>query len=360
MKKIVIVAGDKSADLYGSLLCKRLKENFNDLEVFSFGGPNLAQHSEQKIDLLSHSVSGIFEVLSHLKDILNVFGQTLKQIDEIKPDLVILMDFPDFNLRLAKKINKKFPVFYYISPQVWAWRKNRVELIKKYVDKMIVIFKFEEAFYREKGMDVHYFGHPLLEVIGKKDIETKKIISLLPGSRKNEISKNLPVMLEAKNIIERQNPGYSFRIIKPEHIEKDFYSKFTKNTQITPHSYSAIAESEFVIAASGTATVEVAILEVPYLIIYKVNPLTFFLLKRMVDTEFIGMVNILASRKIIEELIQAKASPENIAQITLQYLKDKEKYKKTKEDLRQIKDILAPVGATESLSSFIGRYLKLS
>ena len=360
MKKIVIVAGDKSADLYGSLLCKKLKEKFNDLELFSFGGPNLAQHSQQKINLLSHSVSGIFEVLAHLKDILNTFKRALSYIDEIKPDLVILMDFPDFNLRLAKKINKKFPVFYYISPQVWAWRKNRVELIKKYVEKMIVIFKFEEEFYKKNGMDVHYFGHPLLEVIGENTSKTKKVISLLPGSRKNEIAKNLPVVLKAKKIIEQKNPGYSFRIIKPEHIEADFYNSFTNDVEITPHSYSVIAESAFIIAASGTATVEVAILGVPYLIMYKVNPLTFFLLKRMVDTEFIGMVNILSGKRVVEELIQNEANPTAIAQITLSYLNDQGKYEKIKNDLKQIKDILSPLGATENLAKFIGQYLRLS
>ena len=360
MKKIAIVAGDKSADLYGGLLCKNLKDKFNDLEIFSFGGPHLAHHSNQKINLLAHSVSGIFEVFSHLKDILNVFKQTLTHINEIKPDLVILMDFPDFNLRLAKEINKRFPVFYYISPQVWAWRKKRVQIIKKYVEKMIVIFKFEEEFYKKEGIEVHYFGHPLLEIIKKMEIGSKPIISLLPGSRKNEISRNLPVMLKAKTIIEKELPTYSFRIMRPLHIEEDFYTKWAKSIKVIPHSYSAIQESEFIIAASGTATVEIAILGIPYLIIYKVNPLTWWLLRRMVDTDFIGMVNILASKKIIEELVQKEADPRTIAQKTINYLTEKSNYQRVKNDLLQIRDLLSPIGATVKFSDFIGKYLNLS
>ena len=360
MKKIVIVAGDKSADLYGGLLCKKLKEKFTNFEIFSFGGPQLAEHSNQKINLLKHSVSGIVEVISSLREILHTFNRTLKFIDEIKPDLIILMDFPDFNLHLAKKINKKFPVFYYISPQVWAWRKKRMHQIKKYVEKMIVIFKFEEAFYKKEGVDALYFGHPLLEIIEKKEIRPRKVISLLPGSRKNEISKNLPVMLGAKKIIENKLSGYSFRIIKPAHIEEDFYHKFNTDAEIIPHSYSVIQESEFIISASGTATVEIAILEVPYLIIYKVNPLTWHIVRGIVDTKFIGMVNILSHQKIIDELLQNEANPKRIAQKTLGYLTSSDKYRRIKSDLGGVKELLSPYGATEKFADFIGDYLGLS
>jgi len=360
MKKIVIVAGDKSADLYGELLCEKLKKKFKDLEILSFGGPQLAAHSQQKINLLEHSVSGIFEVLTHLGDILNTFKQTLSTINEIKPDLVILMDFPDFNLRLAKKLNKKFPVFYYIGPQVWAWRKKRVKQIKKYVEKMIVIFKFEEDFYRRQGMDTLYFGHPLLEIIKPQMQEPKKIISLMPGSRKTEVSHNLPIMLKAKKLIERKLPDYAFRILRPVHIPESFYTGFSSEIEVSAHSYLRVQESEFIITASGTATVEIAILEVPYLIMYKVNPFTFYVLRKMVNTKFIGMVNILCSKKIVQELLQNQATPQRLAQKTLEYLTDKDKYKRIKEDLKKVKEKLSPYGATEKFADFIGDYLKLA
>jgi lipid-A-disaccharide synthase len=359
MKKIVIVAGDKSGDIYGGFLSKKLKEKNPLLEIYSFGGKNLANYSRQIIDLTAHSVSGLAEVLSSLKEILNIFNKTLNAIEEIKPDLVILIDFPDFNLRLAKRLNKKYPLFYYVSPQVWAWRKKRIESIKRYVDKMIVIFKFEEDFYRKQGIDALYFGHPLLEIIKGNNLETKKIISFLPGSRKNEIKKHLPLMQGTKKIIEKELSGYRFRLIRPENIEEDFYNKFNHDFEIVSHSYDAIQESKFIITSSGTATVEISILEVPFLIIYRLNSLTWQILKRMVRAKFIGMVNILASKKIVEELLQKEATPQRIAVITLEYVKNEEKYLTLKKELGSIKNLLYPAGATEKIAEYICGYLKL-
>ncbi|MBU1121780.1 MAG: lipid-A-disaccharide synthase [Candidatus Omnitrophota bacterium] len=359
MKKIVIVAGDKSADIYGGLLCEKIQEKFDGVEIFSFGGNNLAKSSHQVINLLDHSVSGLVEVISSIKKLFDIFKRMIEEINRIKPDLIILMDFPDFNLKLAKTLNKKYPLFYYISPQLWAWRKSRINLIKKYVDKMVVIFKFEEDFYKKENVDALYFGHPLLEMIKNKETEPKKIISFLPGSRKNEIKKHLPVMLETKKILEKELKDFSFRIIRPDNIEEDFYKKLSPKIEITPHSYDRIKESAFIITCSGTATVEISILEVPFLIIYKMNPLSWHILRRIVDTKFIGMVNILSGKKVIEELIQEKANPKNIAKITLEALKHTEKYQKIKEELKQVKSTMSPYGATDKFADFIGQYLNL-
>ncbi|MDD5195287.1 MAG: lipid-A-disaccharide synthase [Candidatus Omnitrophica bacterium] len=358
MKKILIVAGDKSGDLYGGLLCRKIKERHLDVQIYSFGGKGLAEHSTQLINLLSHSVSGIVEVISHLGQILKIFKLALVKIEKIKPDLIILIDFPDFNLRLAKTLNSKYPLFYYVSPQVWAWRKERITLIKQYVDIMIVIFKFEEEFYRKEGMEVKYFGHPLLEIIPKQEINQKRIISLMPGSRKNEIKRHLPIMIEAKKIIEEKLKDYQFRIIRPENIENGFYAPISQNIEVIDHTYQAIQESEFIITSSGTATVEIAILGVPFLIIYKVNTLTWKILRRMVKAKFIGMVNILAGEKIIEELLQGQVSPQAIAAKTLELLADKAKYAHLKERLGKIREVLSPLGASEKFASFIIDYLQ--
>ncbi|MCK4815807.1 hypothetical protein KA005_08555, partial [bacterium] len=275
--------------------------------------------------------------------------------------LVILIDFPDFNLRLAKALNKKFPLIYYVSPQVWAWRKKRVGTIKKYVDKMVVLFKFEETFYKNENVDVLYFGHPLLEIIKEKDkVELKKIISFLPGSRKNEVKRHLPIMIKTKKIIEKELEGYRFRIIRPPNLEKDFYKRFSPGMDIIDHSYETIGESKFIVASSGTATIEITILGVPYIIIYKLNPLSWYILKKMVKADFIGMVNILAGRKIVDELLQKQANPNKIAAVTLEYLRNSKKYSGLKEELKGIKDILYPLNATEKLADFIGNYLKLT
>ncbi len=368
MKKIVIVAGDKSGDLYGGRLSKQLKEKFPSVKIYSFGGNVLAQHSQQMINLLAHSVCGIIEVLSSLKKLLNIFKKVKETILDLKPDLIILIDFPDFNLRLAKTLNKKFPLFYYISPQVWAWRKKRVEAIKKYADKMIVLFKFEKAFYKNEGMDALYFGHPLLEIIEEvphrdehSNIEPlKKIISFLPGSRENEVKRHLPVMMKTKKILQKELKGYQFQIIRPPNLEENFYEKFSPGMDIVIHSYEAIKKSDFIIACSGTATVELAILEIPYIIIYKLNPLSWYILKKMVKTNFVGMINILAGRKIVDEFLQKQADPEKIAVKTIEYLKNKEKYSGLKDELKKIKNILSPLNATEKFADFIGNYLKLT
>ncbi len=359
MKKIVIVAGDPSGDLYASFLAKKLKQKFPALEIFSFAGPHSAKYTRQIVNLLEYSVAGIIEVAFHLKKILSIFKKILDRINNIEPDLIILIDFPDFNLKLARTLNKKFPIFYYVSPQVWAWRQKRVKLIKQFVDKMVVIFGFEKDFYEKEKIDVLYFGHPLLEIIKKEAIETKKIISFLPGSRRNEVNRHLPLMQKTKNILENELKDYRFRIIKPRNLEKEFYQKSCPEIEVVDHSYRAIQESKFIIASSGTATVEIAILEVPHLIVYRVNPLSWQILKRLVKTEFIGMINILNGSKIIDELLQDSTDPARIASLTLSYLRNKEKYLRLKNSLVKTKELLLPAGATEKFAEFIGGYLRL-
>ena len=183
MKKIVFVAGDISGDFYAGILSKKLKELYGDkIVIYSFGGMMLQKNSCQKINLTEQAVSGIFEAIVNLKKIAATFGNVYKEITHINPDLIILVDFPDFNLRLAKTLKKFFKILYYISPQVWAWRRKRIELIKKYTDGIIVIFEFEEEIYKEKGVSVKYFGHPLLDIVNKGNIPQEELILFLPGS----------------------------------------------------------------------------------------------------------------------------------------------------------------------------------
>ncbi len=359
MKKIFIVAGDKSGDLYGGYLCKKLKDKYGNLEIYSFGGSCLAQYSLQLVNLISHSVSGIYEVIFSLKNLIHILNQAYREIQRIKPHLIILIDFPDFNLRLAKKINRRIPVFYYVSPQLWAWRTKRVEIIKQYVDKMIVIFHFEKEFYKQKGIDALYFGHPLLEIIKNHDIPVKKnIISFMPGSRKNEIKHHLPVMEKTKEILKKEISGYSYRIIKTENITETFYHRYSR-MPLEPHSYRAIGESKFIVTSSGTATIEIAIMGVPYIIIYKLNPISWQILKRIVKTEFAGMVNILAQEKIVDELLQNKATPSHISKRILYYLNNDSCYQEISNKLKKIQERLSPYGATDRFASYIGNYLNM-
>jgi lipid-A-disaccharide synthase len=359
MKKIVFVAGDKSGDLYAGLLSKKLKDLYkNDVEIYSFGGKVLANQSTQILDLVNFSVSGIFEVVAHFKKVSSAFRATLKKIKDLQPDLVILVDFPDFNLRLAKRLKRDFTIFYYISPQIWAWRKRRINLMKRYIDKMIVIFNFEYHLYKKNNMDVVYFGHPLLDIINERQSQPKSLILFLPGSRKNEVKNHLPIMIETKKLIEKDFPNYDFKVIKPENIEESFYKKIIGNQiDLAEHSYQLLSEAKFVITASGTATLEIAILEIPFIILYKVNYLSWLILKNIVKVRYIGMPNIVSGEKIVEEFIQDQATPKNLANLVGKLLKNREAYQRLKENLRKVKEKLKPQGAIENTAKFIGDHL---
>jgi lipid-A-disaccharide synthase len=358
MKKIVIIAGDTSGDLYGGNLAGKINKQFGSCQIYSFGGKTLAKNSNQLINLVSHSVCGLIEVLSSLSKFKKLFNQTLAQIEKIQPDLIILIDFPDFNLALAKKINHRVPVFYYVSPQVWAWRRKRIKVIKKYTTKMIPIFNFEKELYQKENMDVAFFGHPLLEIIGQERIKKEKIISFLPGSRKNEIKHHLKLLAKTKEILENKLPGYKFQVLKPSGVNDKLYKEFKKE-EVFNHSYPVLAKSKFVVAASGTATIETAILEIPYIIIYKINKLSWYILKRIINTKYAGMLNILANRQIVPELLQNKATPANIAKGVLNYLGSDSDYESFRKELKTAKQLLAPYNGITKFAGYIGKYLNL-
>ncbi len=366
MKKIVFVAGDKSGDLYAARLSQKLKAFYGDtLEIYSFAGDSLAQHSTQLINLVEHSVSGLVEVVRHFKDILATFSQTVYDINRVKPDLVILVDFPDFNLHLAKKLHGQFRLFYYISPQVWAWRKNRIYQIKRYLEKIIVLFRFEEKLYRRAGLDAVCFGHPLLEAIPQKfqapsARQKTKTILFLPGSRRNEIRKHLPVMMAAKEIIAHSLPHHTFKIIRPENIPEDFYSRIHPvSIPIVEHSYPELSGAEFIIASSGTATLEIAILGIPFLIMYKVNWLTWLILKNIVHIRFIGMPNIIAQKEVAREFIQNQATAGKIARHTIEMVSHPQKLSQAEEELKTLTEHLKPEDALTQTAHYLGRSLGL-
>lgn len=362
MKKIVFVAGDKSGDLYAGLLCKVLKERYKDaLALYSFGGPVLAQHSLQPFNLVDLSVSGLVEVISHFRQLARAFGSTVKKIHALNPDLVILVDFPDFNLRLAQKLKPRFTLFYYVSPQIWAWRHNRIHTIKKYIDKMIVLFEFEQKLYTQAHIDTHFFGHPLLDIVRSIHAAPHKLILFLPGSRKNEIKRHLPLMHNVKLLLAQRLPDFTFKIVRPESIPKRFYRDIIGDAlEIVLHSYETIAQAQFIITASGTATLELAILGVPFSILYKVNPLTWFILKHIVHTHFIGLPNIVSGEKIVEEFIQTQANPKKVATHTLNLMCSKDEYENIKQKIQKVKDKLIPYNALQNTAAFIGNYLGLT
>ena len=328
----MIVAGEASGDMRGAGLARALKNIDPTLRLCGIGGEYMRQAGVECFsDITDLAVIGITEVIKNLSRIKKVFDQTLKQIDATHPDAVILVDYPGFNLRLAKEIKKRgIKVIYFISPQVWAWREKRVLQIKKLVDRMIVLFPFEQDIYSKYGMKADYVGHPLVdEIIVDKDktevlksigLSTgKTTIGLMPGSRAKEITRHLPCMLEAAQKLYQQNQEYQFILLKASSVplkliedELSSYKHLPLKIYDGP-TYDGINAMDAAMVASGTATLETALLKKPMVIIYKTSWLTYAIAKAVIKIPYIGLVNIVAGKKVAEELIQNDATADKIA-----------------------------------------------
>ncbi len=362
----MLVAGEASGDMHGANLVKELKKLNSNLTFSGLGGNKMKDAGvELYHDMTKLAVVGFFEVLKHYPEIKSCFSYFLKKIDELKPEMVVLIDYPGFNLRLAKEINKrKIKVIYYISPQLWAWKKNRIKLVQKYVDKMLVIFEFEKDFYAQYNINASFVGHPLMEgvlvdkpkeeflkSVGLK--EYKYTIGLLPGSRQKEIENLLPLMLDAAELINKKFPMIQFVIVKAPTVARKLIEKYAKSYKIpyaisTENQYNAINACDICMVASGTATLETAILEKPMVIVYKTSTLTWALAKLFVTIPDIGLVNVVARRRIVPELIQFEAKPSNILKELEMFITDEDWASTTKLELNKVKNSLGLLGANEN------------
>lgn len=359
-KTIMIVAGEASGDLHGASLVQEMLKTDPALNFYGIGGSKLEKMGVKLFaNTSTMAVMGLTEVVSKLGSILKIMGMMKKSLDEYRPDLVILIDYPDFNLRLAKAAKKKgIKVFYYISPQVWAWRKNRINQIKKFVDKMAVILPFEVDTYATKGFTVNYVGHPLLDLVkphySKQDsrkkisiAEDKTTIALLPGSRLSEVTKLLPEMLRAAEILAQKIPDVQFVLPLADTLEEKNISDISKSSPvkikvIAGLTYDVISSADLAIVASGTATLETGLLAVPMIIIYKVSPFSALIGRMIINVQHIGLVNIIAGRTIVPELIQSDANGQRIASEALAILLNEEK---RQEIVVQLADIRAKLGS---------------
>jgi lipid-A-disaccharide synthase len=376
-KKILIVAGEASGDLHAADLVCAIKKIYPGVVFFGLGGPNLKkQGAELSGDLTKFAVVGFWEVLKNLPKFKMFFHKILKIADTQKPDLAILVDYPGFNLRLAGELKKKnIPVVYYISPQIWAWGPKRIRLIKKVVKKMIVLFKFEEELYKKYGIPVTFAGNPLLdnvkttltgeELLQKAGLKPGILtVALLPGSREKEVKSLLPVMLKCAEIIN----GYllhrvQFLILRAPSVKEEIFVRLLKSyglpiKVISNQTYNAIAASDFSLVCSGTATLETAILATPMVILYKVSFLTWLLVRWLIKIPYIGLVNVVKGRKLVEEFIQFDAEPEKICDYVIPLLQDKEKLKSLKNELLAIKPLLGQAGASHRAAQAVVDLLK--
>jgi len=379
-KKILIIAGEPSADLFGASLIKAILAKSPDIKFIGMGGELMkAADADLYYDLGKISVIGFAEVIKKLPLYKKIFKDLSAKLDSEKPDAVILIDYPGFNLSFAKEAKKKrIPVIYYISPQVWAWHKSRIKTIKKLVDKMLVLFEFEKDLYKQYGIDATFVGHPLVDVVKTTILDVgdrhacplrfgldpaKKTIALLPGSRKTEVKKVLPVMLKSAEIIAEKQKNIQFIIIKSSIVDRNIYedivgARCSVPLHIVDHDrYDAIACSDFALVASGTATLETAILGVPMALVYKVSFLTWLLARILIKIPYIGLVNVVAGEKIIPEFIQFGASPKKIAQECTDIMQSPARISKIKIALALVRKKLGPPGASANAASEVLAFL---
>ncbi|MBK8044976.1 MAG: lipid-A-disaccharide synthase [Haliscomenobacter sp.] len=369
--KYYLIAGEASGDLHGSNLLKALRQEDPHLQCRAWGG-DLIQ--ESGATLVKHyrdlAFMGFIEVVKNLRTILRNLDFCKRDILEFQPDVLILIDYPGFNLRIAKWAKQNgIRVFYYISPQIWAWHTSRIHGIKASVERMFVILPFEKAFYAQYGMHVDFPGHPLLDVSDSRQpdpafrqqnqLGPEPIIALLPGSRRQEISRMLPAYLA----VIPQFPGYQFVIAGAPSIPEAFYHHLLDQSGgreqaklLTGQTYQILSHAHAALVTSGTATLETALYQVPEVVCYKGNPLSFLIARRLVNVRFISLVNLILDRLIVTELIQQECTTERIAS-ELKRLLDPSRREEVQADYAQLIQALGRKGASQRAAKAMIAYL---
>jgi lipid-A-disaccharide synthase len=365
----MIIAGEASGDLHGAKLVNAMRKRDPKLSFCGIGGNALR---EAGVEILTEastlSVVGITEVFSKLPGIFRGMSAAKNFLRKMRPDLLILIDFPEFNLHIAGTAKRLgIPVLYYISPQIWAWRSGRVRKIGKLVNHIAVILPFEETFYRKHKIPVTFVGHPLLDgesanrktpsarhsISDKSDIS----IGLLPGSRDGEVARHLPVMLETANILSRQRNDISFTLSLAPSVDKKLAEDIISQFSILNSQFSIVSGAEavfercsLVIAASGTVTLQAAIAGVPMVIMYKVSPISYLIGRAMIKVDHICLVNLIAGKSLVSELIQHEASPENISAAVLNMISNPARLERMRNELLGIRHLLGGSGASEKVA----------
>ena len=372
--KYYIIAGEASGDLHGSNLIKELKKLDTSAAIRCWGGDKM---QEAGGDLVKHyrelAFMGFWEVLKNLFTILRNLKFCKNDIEQFQPDVLILIDYPGFNLRIAKWARQKgLRIIYYISPQVWAWKENRVKMMKECIDKMIVILPFEKDYFKNKwNWEVEYVGHPLVEVVEKfrvfsresgvsqqlavgswqpesTDSELRtpnsKLIALLPGSRKQEILKKLPVMLE----VSKSFPSYQFIVAKAPGVDDDFYSSllnpYNNVSAVSGKTYDLLMQAKAALVTSGTATLETALFGVPEVVCYKGSFLSYEIGRRLVKVKFISLVNLIMDKLVVKELIQHDMNVKNLEHELNELLTNEQRILQLKKDYTDLKNLLSENG----------------
>lgn len=378
-----MVAGERSGDLHGAELATALKARVSDLEIFGCGGEAMRQAGVRTVaDLRDFAMVGISEVVTGLPKARRAFHTILAEADRRRPELAVLIDAPSLNLRLAKKLKPRgVGVAYYVSPQIWAWKQWRMRHLQKRVDKMLVLFDFEEPIYRRAGVPVEYVGHPLVdrpeilrpalsraELCARAGLDPEiSLVAFLPGSREIELAYNLPPLVETARVL-RLRRSLRLQFVLPVAATLDPASVEAKLKAsgagpglihlVTGSTHDALRYAEVAVVASGTATLEAALLECPMVVVYRVARLTAFFARFMVDVPHYSMVNLLAGRRVVPELVQADFTPERVADEVERLLDNAEARQGMIEQFRAVRRRLGPGGAAGRAAGAVARMLR--
>jgi lipid-A-disaccharide synthase len=376
MKKILIIAGEASGDLHGSNLVREVKKLDPAIQFSGVGSKRMREAGVRILAEASDiSVVGLTEVLLHIRKILGVLRQLKNFLREERPDFLILIDFPDFNIRIGKAAKKLgIPVLYYISPQVWAWRKGRIKQIAALVKAVVVVFPFEVGLYQRAGVDARYAGHPLVDVVhsGYSPVEARcdlgldpdrRTIALLPGSRTKEITHLLPDILGAAKLLQETFPDLQFVLPVAPTLDRDFIGSYCGQYSVPVRIvdgrvYDALRASDAAIVASGTATLETGLMAVPMVIVYRVSRLSYMIGRLLVDAVDVGLVNIVAGKRIVPEFIQDDVTPQNIADAASRMLGDPAYSDGIRAGLAGIRKKLGDAGASARAAAVVMELLK--
>ncbi len=364
--KYYIIAGEASGDLHASNLIKELKLADSSFECRAWGGDLMAA---QGVQLVKHyrelAFMGFVEVIANLRTILKNIDFCKKDILAYQPDALILVDYPGFNLRIAQFAHQAhFKVYYYISPQIWAWKQSRVEQIKKYVDRTLVILPFEKDFYKKFNYNADFVGHPLLDAISNRNAQLSEarfnsfspqghpIIALLPGSRKQEITTMLPLMLSVK----KDFPGYQFIVAAAPSLDDSFYNSVINDSTVKVvygETYNLLECTTAALVTSGTATLETALFNVPEVVCYKGNLISYHIAKRLIKVKYISLVNLIMDRVVVKELIQDELNTRNISTELKKIILDSASRNKMLHDFKLLKEALGGSGASKRSAEII-------
>jgi lipid-A-disaccharide synthase len=368
---LMIVAGEASGDKHGANLVSALRGLRPDLrfEFFGAGGDEMRQAgAETLVDAREVAIMGALEVARAMPKFLRVFRRLSEAANERKPRLIILIDWPEFNLRLAKRLKRDgHRVVYYISPQIWAWRSYRIRTVKRYIEKMLVILPFEKDYYERAGVEVDYVGHPLLDSVRvtatREEFRSRHgldqsspVIALLPGSRHSEMKYILPPMVEAVKLLNRSHPHFQFILPLARTFEAREISAQIDSTRlrvIEHDTYNAVAAADLAVVASGTATLETAIIGSPLIIVYRASQLNWRIFRPLINTPFVGMPNLIAGKEIAPELLQDDLNAERLSKLIVEFLNDPARLLRSRNELAEVRKKLGEAKASERAANRI-------